>query len=160
MDLDEFDRRLLVALQRDNRQTGEELAAQVGLSPAACLRRTQRLREARVIERDVAIVAAEYTERPLTVITQVTLQRDRPDFLDTFRRRIIAAPEVTQAYYVTGAADLVLVIAVADMERYESFTRREFGDPQVKRFDTMVVMNQVKFEIATPLKAKLSDRKE
>lgn len=153
MDLDDFDRRLLAALQRDNRQTGEELAEAVGLSPAACLRRAQRLREAGVIARDVAIVAAEYADRPLTLITQVTLQRDRPDFLDTFRRRMAAAPEVTQAYYVTGAADLVLIIAVVDMEQYESFTRRQLGDPQVKRFDTMVVMNRVKFETATPLKS-------
>jgi Lrp/AsnC family leucine-responsive transcriptional regulator len=152
LELDEFDRRLLAALQRDNRQTGEALAEQVGLSPAACLRRAQRLRESGVIERDISIVAAVYADRPLTLITQVTLQRDRPDYLDTFRRRMIAAPEVTQAYYVTGAADLVLVIAVGHMEEYEAFTRRQFGDPQVKRFDTMVVMNRVKFETATPIK--------
>jgi len=80
------------------------------------------------------------------------MQRDRQDYLDTLRRRMIAAPEVTQAYYVTGAADLVLIIAVADLEQYESFTRRQFGDPHVKRFDTMVVMNRVKFETATPLR--------
>lgn len=152
IDLDDFDRRLLAALQRDNRQTGEELAEQVGLSPAACLRRAQRLREAGVIERDIAIVAADYTETPLTLITQVTLQRDRPDFLDAFRRRMIAAPEVTQAYYVTGAADLVLVIAVKDMAAYESFTLRQFADPQIKRFDTMVVMSRVKFETAARIK--------
>jgi DNA-binding Lrp family transcriptional regulator len=45
VELDDFDRRLLDALQADNRRTGEELADIVGLSPAACLRRAQRLRD-------------------------------------------------------------------------------------------------------------------
>src|SRR5262245_23282293 len=49
VELDDFDRRLLDALQTDSRRTGEELAAVVGLSAAACLRRAQRLREAGVI---------------------------------------------------------------------------------------------------------------
>ena len=43
VELDEFDRRLLAALQEDSRRTGEQLAALVGLSPAACLRRKKSI---------------------------------------------------------------------------------------------------------------------
>ena len=119
MELDDFDRRLLDALQEDNRRTGEELATLVGLSPAACLRRAQRLREERVIERDVAILAPQALGRRLTVVVLVTLEREGPDFVDSFKRAMRAAPEVMQCYYVTGAADFVLVLTADDMVDYE-----------------------------------------
>ena len=100
VELDDFDRRLLDALQADNRRTGEELADIVGLSPAACLRRAQRLRDEKVIERDVSILAPEALGRRLTVIVLVTLERESPDVVDAFKRSMRQAPEVMQCYYV------------------------------------------------------------
>src|SRR5919109_4782776 len=79
VELDDFDRRLLDALQQDSRRTGEQLAALVGLSPAACLRRAQRLRETGVIEREIAILAPAALGGMTSVLVLVTLERDRPD---------------------------------------------------------------------------------
>src|SRR6188768_2120179 len=98
MELDDFDRRLLDAVQEDSRRTGEALAAMVGLSPAACLRRLQRLRAAGVIEREVAIVDPRFTPTRLGLIVNVTLERERPDLIDDFARSMRQAPEVSQCY--------------------------------------------------------------
>jgi Lrp/AsnC family leucine-responsive transcriptional regulator len=146
VELDEFDRRLLDALQQDSRRTGEQLAALVGLSPAACLRRAQRLRETGVIEREIAIVAPEAVGRRMTMVVQVTLERENPATSDEFQRQMRRAPEVTQCYNVTGAIDFVLIVSVADMEAYEDFTRRYLFEKHVRRFETMVVIERVKFE--------------
>lgn len=105
MELDDFDRRLLDAVQEDSRRTGEVLAALVGLSPAACLRRLQRLRAAGVIEREVAILDPRVAGTRLSLIVNVTLERERPDLADGFARAMRQAPEVSQCYYVTGAVD-------------------------------------------------------
>jgi Lrp/AsnC family transcriptional regulator, leucine-responsive regulatory protein len=101
MELDDFDRRLLDAVQEDNRRTGEELAALVGLSPAACLRRLQRLRAGGAIEREVAILNPKVAGPRLNMVVLVTLEREGPDQLDRFAREMRSAPEVTQCYYVT-----------------------------------------------------------
>jgi Lrp/AsnC family leucine-responsive transcriptional regulator len=151
MELDDFDRRLLDAVQEDSRRTGEALAALVGLSPAACLRRLQRLRAAGVIEREVAIVDPRYAGARLTLIVNVTLQRERRDLIDDFVRTMRRAPEVSQCYYVTGAVDFVLVVMVADMAHYEDFTRRHLFGDNVARFVTMVVMGRMKFATAQPM---------
>lgn len=153
LDLDGFDRRLLEALQRDNRQTGEQLAEIAGLSPAACLRRVQRLRDAGVIERDVALLAPEAVGRGLTMIVLVTVERDasgRLDVSDRFANRMLQAPEVTQCYSVTGPADFVVILNIASMEDYQNFTRRHFHD-HIKRFESLVSMGRVKFETAMPV---------
>jgi len=151
VELDDFDRRLLDALQEDNRRTGEELAALVGLSPAACLRRVQRLRDEKVIERDVSILAPEALGRRLTMVVLVTLEREGPDFVDSFKRAMRRAPEVMQCYYVTGAADFVLVLTADDMADYEDFTRRHLFERNVRRFETMAVMDRVKTGSAIPM---------
>lgn len=151
MELDDFDRRLLDALQADNRRTGEELAAIVGLSPAACLRRVQRLRDEKVIERDVSILAPEALGRRLTMVVLVTLERESPDVVDGFKRAMRQAPEVMQCYYVTGAADFVLILTADDMADYEDFTRRYLFERNVRRFETMAVMDRVKTGAAMPM---------
>lgn len=154
MDLDDFDRRLLEALQRDNRQTGERLAEIAGLSPAACLRRVQRLRDARVIARDVSLLTPEAVGRRLTVIVLVTLERDssgRLNVSDRFASRMQQVPEVLQCYSVTGPADFVVIVNVASMEDYQDFTRRHFYEAHIKRFESLVSMGRVKFETALPV---------
>jgi Lrp/AsnC family leucine-responsive transcriptional regulator len=151
VELDDFDRRLLDALQEDNRRTGEDLAAIVGLSPAACLRRAQRLRDEKVIERDVSILAPEAIGRRLTMVVLVTLEREGPAFVDAFKRAMQQAPEVMQCYYVTGAADFVLVLTADDMVDYEDFTRRYLFARNVRRFETMAVMDRVKIGTAIPM---------
>lgn len=151
MELDEFDRRLLVALQEDNRRTGEELAALVGLSAAACLRRAQRLRESGVIERDVSVLAPEAVGLGLSLVVLVSINRDRVDASSHFTALMEKAPEVGQCYSVTGEADYVLIVSVTDMKAYDAFTRRYFYERYVTRFETMVVINRTKFSTVLPL---------
>jgi Lrp/AsnC family leucine-responsive transcriptional regulator len=154
IDLDGFDRRLLEALQRNNRQTGEELAEVVGLSPAACLRRAQRLRDMGFIAHDVSLISPEAVGRGLTVIVMVTQQRDpsgRIDVPQRFIDRMLQAPEVTQCYSVTGPADYVVIVHIASMEDYQDFVRRHFHDTHIKRFETFVSMGRLKFETAMPV---------
>lgn len=150
--LDEFDAQLLNLLQENNQLTAQELAQRVNLSPASCLRRAKRLRETGVIEADVSILSADAMGKRLTMIVMVTVEREQPQLLGEFRRSMMQIAEVMQCYYVTGDADFVLVVNVRDMEEYESFTNRFlFENRNVRRFQTMVVMNKVKFSTKVPV---------
>ena len=152
MKLDAFDAQILNVLQNDNQITSAEMAARVNLSPASCLRRMRRLREEGTIVADVSIVAPEAVGRNLTMIVLVSVERERPELLDEFKRSMQRTPEVMQCYYVTGDADFVLLVTAADMADYESFTQRFFFEnPNIRRFSTMVVMNRVKFATMIPI---------
>ena len=151
MELDDFDRRLLDALQQDSRRTGEQLAAVVGLSPAACLRRAQKLRETGVIEREIAILSPKAIGRRLMMVLTVTLEGEQQNVFEDFERQVRRAPEVTACYHVTGATDYVLVIATADMEEYQDFAKRLMFGRHMKRFEAMVVIDRVKFDTTQPI---------
>jgi Lrp/AsnC family leucine-responsive transcriptional regulator len=150
--LDSLDRRLLAAVQQDNRLTTAELGQQVGLSATACQRRLKRLRDEGVIEADIAVVSPRAVGRPVSMLVLVTLERERADIVDRFKASIRATKEVMIGLYVTGDADFVLYVTASDMEDYERFTRRFFYEnPDIKGFKTMVVMDRVKAGFALPI---------
>ena len=151
-DLDRFDLKILDLVQRDNRLRSEVLGERVGLSATAVQRRLKRLREAGVIEADVAVVSPKAVGQRVQMLVMVSLERERADIIDRFKKSIKATPEVMNGYYVTGEADFMLVVTTRDMEDYELFTRRFFYEnPDIKNFKTMVVMDRVKVGFALPL---------
>ncbi|TIU47339.1 MAG: Lrp/AsnC family transcriptional regulator, partial [Mesorhizobium sp.] len=84
MKLDEIDRRILRALQRDGRIANNDLAKQVGLSPSPCLRRVKLLEEAGVIDRYVAVLNPAKIGRGQTFFTRIWLKQQDEDTIEHF----------------------------------------------------------------------------
>jgi Lrp/AsnC family transcriptional regulator, leucine-responsive regulatory protein len=150
--MDEFDLKLLRMVQHNNRLTAEELGEKVGLSASACQRRLATLRKIGTIERDISVVSPEAVGRQLTMIVEVTLERERADIIDEFKKSMIAAAEVMQCYYVTGDADFILVVTARDMHHYAAFTKQFFfANLNIRRFHTILVMDRVKVGLYVPI---------
>src|SRR5690349_10477538 len=94
IDLDAIDRRILEQLQKNNLLTNQDLAEVVGISPPACLRRVRRLRDGGVILGDVAVLNPAYAGQYMTALVEVTMERDRIDMIDNFKRAAMAEPAV------------------------------------------------------------------
>lgn len=157
--LDGFDRKILGILQLANRTTSEQIADQVGLSAAAVQRRVKRLRADGIIQADVSVVNAKAVGRELTLLVQVSLERERADLMDAFKKTMRQWDEVQQCYYVTGAFDFMLVVTATDMADYERFTRKAFFDnTNVRNFQTHVVMDSVKVGLHIPISEMVDDR--
>ena len=150
--LDAFDREILRRMQVDARATGEDIGAEIGLSAAAVQRRIQRLRKSGVILAEVAIVDPVALGQAMTFVVGVELEHERADMLDAFRRAARADPNVQQCYYVTGAADFILIVLARDMADFEAFTRRLlFDNSNIRRFTTSVVMSRDKVGNGVPV---------
>ncbi|WP_245488245.1 Lrp/AsnC family transcriptional regulator [Mesorhizobium sp. Pch-S] len=147
MPLDDLDRRILNALQEDNRLSFAELAQRVASSAASCMRRVRRLREDGIIEADIALINPQAAGRSLTAVVNIELESERLDLIDAFKREMRSAPEVTQCYMVTGDADFVVVVMVEDVAAFETFTReRLYANPNIRKFRSMIMLDRVKFE--------------
>ena len=143
-DLDEFDLRIVRLMQENSRRTGEALAELVGLSPAACLRRVQRLRKNGVIQKEVAVISPKVLGNNITLVASVTMRGAKTSEDDIFTRRMKRLPEVINCQHVTGNADYILTVQLPDMEAYKYFCEAHFYQPEVKRYDTAVVIDTVK----------------
>ncbi|MDA9464765.1 Lrp/AsnC family transcriptional regulator [Bradyrhizobium sp. CCBAU 53415] len=150
--LDKIDFRLLDLVQRDNRLCSEQLGGKVGLSASGVQRRLKRLRSKGVIEADVSIISPKAIGRNVTAVVLISLERARADTIDRLKRQIRKMPEVMSAFYVTGLADVVLLVTVNDMEDYERFARRLTGESSdIKRIETMIVMDRFKAGFTLPI---------
>jgi len=90
-DLDDFDRKILAALQRDGRMTNVALAEVVALSPSQCARRLQRLEEIGAIRGYGAFLDPETLGFGITALVTVTLEKHArakiQDFHELVRRK-------------------------------------------------------------------------
>lgn len=152
MQIDNYDRVLLAALQEDGRVAQSELGQRAHLSTAAVNRRLKLLQGGGVIEKFTASLSPRAMGYDLTVIVEVKVENERADLLDEMQRRFLACPQVQQCYYVAGEWDFVLVMLVRSMEQYVELTRQLFfAAGNVKSFNTLVTMNRVKTGNTVPV---------
>ncbi|MCP1835593.1 Lrp/AsnC family leucine-responsive transcriptional regulator [Bradyrhizobium sp. USDA 4532] len=158
MKYDRIDARILEIVQKNNRLTSEVIGERTGLSATACQRRLKRLRSEGIIEADVSIVSPKAVGNPIQMLVLVTLERERADIIDRFKKAMKSSVEVVNGFYVTGDADFVLYITARTMEDYEQFTRRFFYEnPDIKAVKTMVIMDRVKVGFAVPVEPPPED---
>ncbi|TPM45281.1 Lrp/AsnC family transcriptional regulator [Mesorhizobium sp. B2-2-4] len=150
--LDNFDLAILAVLQKDNTTPQRLIGEAVNLSAPAVQRRIKRMQQTGVIAANVAVIEPAAVGQPITIFVEVELESERTELIDAAKRQFLAAPEVQQCYYVTGEADFILAITVADMSAYEALTRRLFFDSNnVRKFRTFVAMDRVKVGLTVPL---------
>jgi Lrp/AsnC family transcriptional regulator, leucine-responsive regulatory protein len=119
--LDATDLRILGLLQEQARISNVELAEAVGLSQSACLRRVRDLEAAGVMRGYVGIADPAALGLGVSVIVNVTLERQVEAALETFEREIQTWPEVMECYLMTGDYDYLLRVVVPDLKAYERF---------------------------------------
>jgi Lrp/AsnC family leucine-responsive transcriptional regulator len=142
--IDAFDRSLLDLVQQNNLTPARVLAERVGLSESAVLRRLRRLRAEGVITADVSVVRPASLGRPVTAIVLVNMVREGRAQIDAFTERLRRRPEVVATWYVTGNADFVLVLNLADLAEYEAFANEVFlSDPNIGKFETLMSLREL-----------------
>src|SRR5579862_5743213 len=114
--MDEFDIKLLRALQQDGRLTNNDLAERVGLSASQCSRRRMALEEAGVIEGYQATLSPAALGLGVIAFVRVTLATHSPDNAKRFQRLIEGLEDVQEAYSLTGEADYLVKLAVPDLK--------------------------------------------
>lgn len=152
VEIDAVDWRILDVLQQDASLTNQALAGRVHVSAATCLRRVQRLVAQGVIERRVALLAADKLGVGLTAIAEVSLDRQGAEHLAAFEARVLAEPAVQQSYRVSPGPDFVLVLQVADMPAWHALVQRLFTqDANVRNLKTYFSVHRAKFQPAVVL---------
>jgi Lrp/AsnC family leucine-responsive transcriptional regulator len=145
--LDEFDRALLNAVQRDDSRTADQLAEHVALSPSAIARRMRRLRGEGWIVRTIALLAPRLLESRLRalVLVQLNEHADRRG-KEQLLQRLRSADEVQFAYEISGSYDLLALLDCTGMDAFVEIAESLFAaDATVRRYETSFVKRELKF---------------
>ena len=143
--LDETDLQILRTLQKNAKLTTKELADSVHLTPTPVFERQKRLERKGYIKKYVAIIDPEKLNQGLLVFCKVKLSQINHEIADTFTRRVMRIPEVTECYNTSGAYDYLLKVRAADMKQYQQFVLNKLGDIEhVSSIESTFVMSEVK----------------
>ena len=152
--LDDTDLRLLDLLQDDAGLSNQDLAAAARVSPATALRRVRRLKESGVIERRIALLAADALGGGLQALVEVQLDRQGVEHLDAFEALAVAEAAVQQCWRVSPGPDFLLVLWVADMAAYNAAVQRLFTQQaNVRNVKTFFALKRAKFAPRIDLRA-------
>ncbi|MBB4173045.1 Lrp/AsnC family leucine-responsive transcriptional regulator [Sulfitobacter noctilucicola] len=124
MSLDEIDRRILRALQRNGRMSNGELSDDVHLSPSACHRRVQRMEKDGYIKDYVALLDARKLNVPTTVFVEITLRGQADEILDAFEKSVARIPDVLECHLMAGSADYLLKVVAENTEDFARIHRQ------------------------------------
>ncbi len=149
--IDETDIKLLNVMQTDSSLSNQALAELAHISPPTCLRRIKRLKDAGLIEREVALLnpdkLAQVTGYGITAIVEITLDRQGDEHLSAFEKRLISDAAVQQCYRTSPGPDMVLIVHVPDMPAYLVLSQRLFtGDANVRNVKAFFSVKRSKFE--------------
>ena len=124
MTLDEIDREILLALQRDAEVGAATLGRRLGLSQPATWRRIRRLTEAGVIVGRRLRLDKEKLGFGVTVFLGVKLAARGRVGLEDFERAVTAIREVQTVEHMLGLYDYRLRVVARDIADFERVLRR------------------------------------
>ncbi len=152
MGLDRLDRELLSLMQRDNRRALREYADELGISTPTCLRRLRRLEKSGVVERHTALLDPLRAGFGVMAYVEVALVNPSGVKMAAFEWRMQRCPQVLGCAELAGHVDYLLTVVARDMPEFGDFTRRELAnDREVRRFNSLMVLREVKARSGLPL---------
>lgn len=146
--LDDLDKRILNALQKDASLSNIALAERVHASAPTCLRRVNRLIDEGVIEKQVAIIDRSKVGPSLSVIVEITLDRQDEESQLAFELLVDQEQAILQCYRVSAGPDFVLIIEVKDMPAYHELAHHLFASQKnIRNVKSYFSIKRSKFEI-------------
>ena len=149
--LDTTDIAILNLLQRNAAVSVAEIADQVGLSQSPCWRRIQKLEEAGIIQRRVAVLDPHKVDAGVTVFVSISTNKHSIDWLQAFHAAIVDFPEVVEFYRMSGQVDYLLRVVVPSIAAYDLFYKKLISRIELSNVSSAFAMEQVKCTTALPL---------
>lgn len=144
VDLDQFDRRILAIVRRNNLEPARSIAEQVGLSESSVLRRLRHLRSVGVIVADVSLIDPARLAPSITIHVLVELNQSGLNQEKAFAAQLADRSEVIGAWNVTGRTDFLLTLAVPSIEAYQQFADEVLAaDENIRDYETLVSLREI-----------------
>ncbi|PLP99130.1 Lrp/AsnC family transcriptional regulator [Cupriavidus pauculus] len=142
--LDRADKAILRALQQDASISNVALAAKVSLSPPACLRRVERLKEMGLIRGIVALLDPKALDAGMLVMIGVVLDRSTPESFAQFETAAQKVSGCMECHVVTGEFDYFMLVRTRDSESFNRLHAEQLLYlPGVRQIRSFMVLKQV-----------------
>ena len=152
MNLHQVDLQILTVLQRNADISTSDLAEQVHLSQSPCWRRVNKLEEAGIITRRVALLNRAKLGLGVVVFATVNLNQVGKQNLLAFEESVEGHSEVVECYTMTGIWDYMLKIICRDIGHYEDFVRNTLSSSDlIRELHSHIAVTEIKNTTELPI---------
>ena len=138
--LDDVDRRILEALRDNARIPNNRLAELVGIAPSTCLQRVRALQDTGVIRRFTVDLDPRRLGYGLHALVSIRITPGARGQLAAFADQLRSLPEVTQFFYLAGAADFIVHFQARTTEDLRDFVTEQLStNPIVASTNTSLI---------------------
>ena len=143
--MDNYDARILSALQRDGRVSWSRLAEQINLSASACQRRVEALVDKGIVENFTVNLNEDALGHHVKAFVAVNIDRQNTDLAQDFRRKVREHPQVQACHMISGGIDFMLEVVADDLDAFGNFIDGDLlSMPAVKDASSSIVLKEVK----------------
>ena len=150
--LDKTDIAMLALLQENGRMTNQELADNVSLTTAPCLRRLKRLETEKVIEGYSAILSPKALSLEVMALVSVSLNAYSEEEIAEFEYFVENNGNITECYSVSGEYDFFLKVVASNIADIENILLKQLLRLKIVRTATTnFVLGKRKSTTSLPL---------
>lgn len=149
--IDETDRKILGALQRDASQSLDDIAREVGSSKTPVWNRIRKMREAGVIGQQTVVLDAEALGFEACFFVLIRTSEHEADWQAQFLKALQDRAEVQEAHRLAGDIDYILKVRVANARAYDTFYQALISEVRVHNVTALLSMEQIKSTTMLPL---------
>ena len=149
--IDETDRKILAALQRDASQSLDDIAREVGSSKTPVWNRIRKLREAGVIGQQTVVLDAEALGLEACFFVLIRTSEHEAEWQKKFLKALQDRPEVQEAHRLAGDIDYILKVRVENARAYDRFYQALISEVRVHNVTALLSMEQIKSTTMLPL---------
>ncbi|WP_241606598.1 Lrp/AsnC family transcriptional regulator [Rosenbergiella epipactidis] len=143
--MDNFDWKIISALQLDGRLTNQEVGEKVGLSASQCSRRRTALEKAGIIQGYSARVNGQAIGLQVLAYVHINLHSHDPKSMRHFQHILDGEAAIQEVHMVSGEADYLLKIIAANLQQLADFISHTLlASEVISHVKSFVVLKKLK----------------
>lgn len=149
--LDQYDRRILDCLQENADLSLTDIAERVNLTKNPCWRRIQKLQDAGIIRKKVALLDAKKLGLGVTVFVNINTNQHTVEWSERFTQVVNDIPEIVEFYRMSGDVDYMLKIVVPSIQAYDAVYKKMIAHVDIFNVSSYFAMEELKNTTVLPL---------
>ena len=150
--MDNIDKQILSALQKNATIPLSELSKRVGLSTTPCWNRIRRMEEEGTITSRVTVLNNKKINLNIVVFLSISVSSHSEEWLTGFQKIIAQYNQIIEVYRLTGSStDYLLKIVAPSIDEYDKFQQKLINEIEFNKMSSSIALKEIKKINSLPL---------
>ena len=150
--MDNIDKQILSALQKNATIPLSELSKKVGLSTTPCWNRIRKMEEEGTIKSRVTVLNNKKINLNIVIFLSISVSSHSEEWLIAFKKIIEKYDQITEVYRLTGSStDYLLKIVAPSIDEYDKFQQKLINEIEFNKMSSSIALKEIKKIHSLPL---------